>query len=31
MYTTWEDDYPQLQPYADAARAAWAAYKASAP
>ncbi|HEY3820212.1 MAG TPA: carbohydrate binding domain-containing protein [Polyangiaceae bacterium] len=31
MYTSWTDDYTQLQPYADAVKAAWPAYKASAP
>jgi hypothetical protein len=31
MYTSWEGDYSQLGAYADAAKAAWAAYKASAP
>lgn len=31
MYTSWVDDYSQLEPYADAAKAAWAAYRASAP
>jgi hypothetical protein len=31
MYTSWEGDYSQLGPYADAAKAAWAAYKASTP
>jgi hypothetical protein len=31
MYTSWEDDYTQLGPYAAAAKAAWPAYKASAP
>jgi hypothetical protein len=31
MYTSWTDDYTQLQPYADAVKAAWPAYKTSAP
>jgi hypothetical protein len=31
MYTSWEDDYSQLKPYADAVKAAWPAYKTSAP
>jgi hypothetical protein len=31
MYTTWQPDYSQLGPYATAAKAAWAAYKASTP
>ena len=31
MYTSWEDDYTQLKPYADAVKASWAAYKKSAP
>jgi hypothetical protein len=31
MYTSWVDDYSQLQAYATAAKAAWPAYKASAP
>jgi hypothetical protein len=31
MYTSWVDDYTQLKAYADAAKAAWPAYKASAP
>lgn len=31
MYTSWADDYSQLKAYADAAKAAWPAYKASAP
>jgi hypothetical protein len=31
MYTTWEDDYTQLGPYANAVRAAWAGYAASVP
>jgi hypothetical protein len=31
MYTSWEDDYSQLQAYADTARSAWAAYRQSAP
>ena len=31
MYTSWADDYSQLQAYATAAKAAWPAYKASAP
>jgi hypothetical protein len=31
MYTSWLDDYSQLKPYADAAKAAWPAYRASAP
>ena len=29
MYTTWKDDYSQLEPFADAARANWASYEAS--
>jgi hypothetical protein len=31
MYTSWVDDYSQLGEYATAAKAAWPAYKASAP
>jgi len=31
MYTSWADDYTQLGSYATAAKAAWPAYKASAP
>jgi hypothetical protein len=31
MYTSWEDDYSQLGPYATAAKAAWSAYKTSTP
>jgi hypothetical protein len=31
MYTTWDPDYSQLGAYATAAKAAWAAYKASVP
>ena len=31
MYTSWVDDYSQLGAYATAAKAAWPAYKASAP
>lgn len=31
MYTSWVDDYSQLAAYATAAKAAWPAYKASAP
>ena len=31
MYTTWTPDYSQLGPFATAARAGWAAYKASTP
>ncbi len=31
MYTTWVPDYSQLAAYATAAKAAWPAYKASAP
>jgi hypothetical protein len=31
MYTTWDPDYSQLGAYATAAKAAWPAYKASAP
>jgi hypothetical protein len=31
MYTSWEPDYTQLGPYATAAKAAWADYKASTP
>lgn len=31
MYTSWADDYSQLKQYADAAKAAWPAYRASAP
>ncbi len=29
MYTTWEDDYSQLQPFAAAAKSNWTAYLAS--
>ena len=29
MYTTWDDDYTQLQQYADGIRGAWATYRAS--
>jgi hypothetical protein len=29
MYTTWSDDYSQLEPFANAARAEWASYQAS--
>ncbi|HEY1214330.1 MAG TPA: hypothetical protein VGE93_11915, partial [Bryobacteraceae bacterium] len=29
MYTTWKDDYSQLEPFADAARANWKNYEAS--
>jgi hypothetical protein len=31
MYTSWQDDYSQLGAYADSAKAAWAAYRQSAP
>ncbi len=31
MYTTWNDDYSQLQTFATAARAGWKAYVASVP
>jgi hypothetical protein len=31
MYTSWVDDYSQLAPYANAVKAAWPAYRASAP
>jgi len=31
MYTTWVPDYSQLAPFATAAQAGWAAYKASTP
>jgi len=31
MYTSWEDDYTQLQSYATAVKAAWPAYRASVP
>jgi hypothetical protein len=31
MYTSWEGDYSQLGAYATAAKAAWAAYRQSAP
>jgi hypothetical protein len=31
MYTTWQDDYSQLGPFAGAARAGWNAYLASLP
>jgi hypothetical protein len=31
MYTTWQDDYSQLGPFASAARAGWNAYRASLP
>ncbi len=31
MYTSWEDDYTQLSAYANAAKAAWPAYRQSAP
>ncbi len=29
MYTTWNDDYSQLAPFADAVRAGWKQYLAS--
>jgi hypothetical protein len=31
MYTSWVDDYSQLTAYANSAKAAWAAYRQSAP
>ena len=31
MYTSWQDDYSQLGAYATTAKAAWAAYRQSAP
>ncbi len=31
MYTVWDDNYTQLQAYADAMRAGWAAYRSSVP
>jgi len=31
MYTSWVDDYSQLEPYARGAREAWVAYKATLP
>lgn len=31
MYTTWQDDYSQLAPFAGAVRAGWSAYLASLP
>lgn len=31
MYTTWNDDYSQLETFAAAARAGWSAYQASLP
>ena len=31
MYTSWMDDYSQLTAYANSAKAAWAAYRQSAP
>lgn len=31
MYTSWQDDYSQMKAYADAAKAAWPAYRQSAP
>jgi hypothetical protein len=31
MYTSWQDDYSQLAAYATAAKAAWPAYRQSAP
>jgi hypothetical protein len=29
MYTTWDDNYTQLQQYADGIRGAWSAYRTS--
>ena len=31
MYTSWQDDYSQLKPYADAVKAAWPTYRSSTP
>jgi len=31
MYTSWEDDYTQLVPFANAVRAGWPAYVSSVP